>query len=82
MGQEPIAPTLSTPPIISDPERCSGCGRCVAACPEKLYTLEITNYRKHAINRNPAKCILCGKCVTACPLGIIEQSGLHRTPLP
>lgn len=81
MGQEPVAP-LSTPPIITDAERCSGCGRCVAACPEKLYTLELANHRKHAINRNPAKCLLCGKCADSCPLGIIESSGLHRTPLP
>lgn len=71
MGQKPIVP-LSTTPVITDIKRCSGCGRCIAACPEKLYTFELSGHRKYSKNMNPAKCTLCGRCITACPLKLIR----------
>lgn len=70
MGEEEIT-LLHTPPLITEPERCSGCGRCIAACPEKLYGFEYYQHRKTSRNKTPAKCTLCGRCVTACPLDII-----------
>ncbi|NVN98634.1 MAG: 4Fe-4S dicluster domain-containing protein [Geobacteraceae bacterium] len=70
MGQEPI----TAPPIVTDIHKCSGCGRCVAACPEKLYTLETSGHRKFSVNKNPAKCTLCGRCITVCPLELIIQT--------
>ncbi|MBV5350365.1 4Fe-4S binding protein [bacterium] len=60
------------PPTI-DPVRCSGCGRCVAACPERLITLETRGHRKNAILVEQDHCILCGACSKACPLGAISQ---------
>lgn len=68
--------------IISDsprhampaPEKCSGCGRCVAACPERLYTLEPLGFRKLAINLSPEKCSSCGKCTLACPLQLLVKT--------
>jgi ferredoxin len=72
MGKKTIAP-LQNPPKISDQARCSGCGRCVAACPEKLYTLQTDNYRKYSRNKAPENCTLCGKCLLSCPLEIIRS---------
>lgn len=71
MGQETLE-SLTTPPQITDPERCSGCGRCIAACPEKLFSLEIRGFRKQALINSAKKCTLCGKCINACPLEIIS----------
>jgi len=72
MGEDEIAPLRNTP-IITDPDRCSGCGRCISACPERLYTFENKNNRKYALNQSPEKCTLCGRCLKACPLGIIDS---------
>ena len=51
--------------------RCSGCGRCVSACPERLITLEVTGHRKHGLLVNPEQCSNCGTCITACLLEAI-----------
>jgi electron transfer flavoprotein alpha subunit len=51
--------------INIDPEKCTGCGNCAAACP--FNAIEIAN-DKPRINE---KCTLCGACVDACPFGAI-----------
>lgn len=53
--------------------RCSGCGRCVAACPERIITLEANGHRKQAVITAPERCTRCGACITACPLEAIAQ---------
>jgi NAD-dependent dihydropyrimidine dehydrogenase PreA subunit len=76
MGEIKIVSSGKSPAVI-DQQRCSGCGRCIAACPEKLYTLEVSSLRKHAVNRSPDKCTRCGRCILSCPLEIIaEQADL------
>jgi Fe-S-cluster-containing hydrogenase component 2 len=52
---------------------CSGCGRCVAACPEKIITLETIRFHKNAVIWNPEKCNSCGRCVTACPIAALNR---------
>ncbi|ACD96420.1 4Fe-4S dicluster domain-containing protein [Trichlorobacter lovleyi] len=60
-------------PLI-DTRRCSGCGRCVAVCPERIITLETTHHRKHAVITEPHRCTTCGRCITVCPLEAISSS--------
>lgn len=63
-----------------DYRKCTGCGRCVQACPQKIFTT-VPSEGKGAValcsNRNPRKaqvlkdckigCIKCGKCEKVCP---------------
>ncbi|RII26425.1 MAG: hypothetical protein CXR31_10810 [Geobacter sp.] len=67
-------------PLV-DPRRCSACGRCVAACPEKLFTLEVDGFRKNArrqVSTDCRRCFICGFC---CPVHAIspgEDPGQDR----
>lgn len=54
-----------------DAARCTGCGRCVAACPERLFTLEVSGFRKHALLGAPTRCNRCLECLAACPVGAL-----------
>ncbi|HEY6007590.1 MAG TPA: 4Fe-4S dicluster domain-containing protein [Geobacteraceae bacterium] len=54
-----------------DERRCSGCGRCVAACRSRLLTLDASGARKVARRPSPQPCTRCRACVAACPLGVM-----------
>jgi ferredoxin len=62
------------PPTLMDKKRCSGCGRCVAACSERLYSLEPCGYRKLSVLSSPEKCTGCSRCIKECPLGILVDN--------
>ena len=51
--------------------RCTGCGRCVAACPDRLLTLEVSGFRKHALLAEAQRCDGCLHCLPACPVGAL-----------
>lgn len=53
-------------PVIN-PNRCTGCGSCIAACPEQPghQVLGLINGKSQLIN--PSDCIGHGACKTACP---------------
>jgi 4Fe-4S ferredoxin len=67
-----------------NPERCSGCGNCVAACPVdaiELFTLDPVTKEKIyqvqdgqavTIDLNAELCAGCGVCVEACPMDVIK----------
>jgi ferredoxin len=62
-------------PVVS-PEQCSGCGKCVSACPVEAMTLVSANDPRRP-NRKVARlneeiCLGCGVCVRAC-----AQASLH-----
>jgi NAD-dependent dihydropyrimidine dehydrogenase PreA subunit len=60
-------------PVI-DATICSGCGRCVSACPLRLFTLEVSGFRKTAVLRNAELCSMCRECIKACLLKALDIS--------
>jgi formate hydrogenlyase subunit 6/NADH:ubiquinone oxidoreductase subunit I len=56
-------------------QRCTGCGRCVAACGPHLLSLEVALFRKTAVldlNATDA-CTGCNRCAVACPFAAIRM---------
>ncbi len=63
-------------PLIAtvDPDLCTWCDDCVAACPYKA--IDRTPYAdKEVAVVNEAICKGCGGCVPACPVGAIDLRG-------
>jgi NADPH-dependent glutamate synthase beta subunit-like oxidoreductase/NAD-dependent dihydropyrimidine dehydrogenase PreA subunit len=66
--------------------RCTGCGRCEAACPHQAVTIRIGSSEPDPASATlsarvdrPA-CRGCGRCVPACPFGAIDLTpGFHDT---
>ncbi|RLG98698.1 glycyl-radical enzyme activating protein, partial [Candidatus Bathyarchaeota archaeon] len=52
--------------IMFYPERCIGCGRCVAVCPQNAHLLQ---GGIHIYLRD--RCIECGKCAEVCYAGAL-----------
>jgi len=63
----------------SDPELCTGCGKCVAACPVEAMSLVSANDpakpKRKTSSLDDELCLGCGVCVPACPEG-----GIQLTP--
>lgn len=55
------------PPFVLDPDRCTGCLRCVRHCP--VCHLVVTNGRPAP--DGPSPCIHCTRCLLECPTGAI-----------
>jgi formate hydrogenlyase subunit 6/NADH:ubiquinone oxidoreductase subunit I len=65
-----------------EPERCTGCGKCVSACPVEAMTLVSANdpakpKRKRAALTTDL-CLGCGVCVPACPEGTITLAAREQ----
>lgn len=53
-------------------DRCMGCGKCVAACPQNCIrtgSLPFVIVQKH--------CAQCGNCQARCPVGAVERREFH-----
>jgi ferredoxin len=80
---EPTAPTgpdgLPHPPRkprrLPDihPQRCTGCGRCVAACDQHLLSLDAVGWVKVSVLHQPDRCTGCSACAVTCPFEAITM---------
>jgi ferredoxin len=65
-----------------DPARCTGCGRCVGACPPHVLWLEAAHPRgwgpKHAVLHNAPACTGCAKCEAVCPFDAIHMAAAGK----
>ncbi|CAH2031114.1 4Fe-4S binding protein [Trichlorobacter ammonificans] len=66
------SPTAGEP--VVDRRRCSGCGRCVAACPLRILSLEPEGYRKRLVMAAFPCCTRCGACAGVCPLQALRMA--------
>lgn len=68
-------PAVALPRI--DEPHCTGCGRCVAACPPQVIWLQATGPRgwgpKRAEVHDMPGCTGCARCALACPFGVIRM---------
>ncbi|MFZ5758891.1 MAG: nitroreductase family protein [Thermodesulfobacteriota bacterium] len=58
--------------VLIDSIRCSGCGRCLRVCPDRVFSL--LEGRAVVSGRS---CIGCGHCVAVCPEEAIVVSGVE-----
>ena len=56
-----------------DSEHCSGCGRCIAACPLPLFSFRTEAWRKTVVLQEIERCTGCARCETRCPVGAISM---------
>jgi len=62
----------SEPELLVLPNRCVGCGACVAACPSGV---AVPAAAGHGADPPRGECAACGACVEACPAGAREIAG-------
>lgn len=72
--------TSNFEPVV-DETQCTGCGKCVAACPVEGMTLVSANDGRHPSKRivklDGDVCLGCGVCVRTCPRSSLS---LHSRP--
>lgn len=51
-----------------DPEKCTGCGMCLAVCPHRVFE----PYEGKVRVRDRDLCMECGACTRNCPFDAIE----------
>jgi len=66
------------PQLMTYPNKCAGCGACIAACPKQGITPMMEDGRLLTDTQYDA-CIACGACVDVCPANAREISGKSMT---
>ena len=64
------------PELGYDPERCTGCAECIAACPHEAIRLSENGL---TVITDPERCQLCFTCVGSCPAHARRQYGQQVT---
>lgn len=64
--------------IHADPGKCTGCGKCLAACPEAA--IAGGEGLIHVIDND--KCSRCDECLSVCPEGAIAKAGAMKPKTP
>lgn len=59
-----------------DPDKCSGCGQCLAVCPDR--TLSLVAGRAAVTGEH---CLQCGHCLAVCPTGAVTVTALAADSL-
>ena len=54
--------------VSVDNAKCTGCGNCIDACPQRAISLH-----NDLVVINQEQCIQCGTCAEACPVGAIRE---------
>lgn len=65
-------------PIINT-ARCSGCGRCIAACHLRLFAFERQGWRKISVLQDMDRCTGCAQCNAMCPIDAISMEKKQHT---
>ncbi len=63
------------PTIVIREDRCKGCERCIAACPQKIIQMSPRLNAKgfhFASLADPPRCIGCRMCAISCPDTAVE----------
>lgn len=68
--ESPIRPPWSYLPNAMFAERCTACGDCAAACPEKIIVADPMGYPEVDFTRG--HCSICGACARACTQGVLQ----------
>jgi ferredoxin len=72
----PRAPPRRLLPEVS--ARCTGCGRCVAACGPGVLWLDLHGWKKSAVLHDPPGCTGCSRCEAVCPFDAIHMRVVPR----
>ncbi|MCI6888040.1 MAG: glycyl-radical enzyme activating protein [Lachnospiraceae bacterium] len=66
------------PELMSYKSKCTGCGRCLAVCPQQAICMELVD-GKMVARTNRDACVHCGVCVSVCPGKAREIAGEEMT---
>ena len=70
---------LATPQLMTYGTKCTGCGRCLSACPKNAISIGPDKNGKMIAITDRARCVNCGKCVDICPAEAREIAGNPMT---
>lgn len=69
---------LPCPQLMSYKSKCTGCGRCAAACPQNAIQMELDG-EKMIARTSHERCVDCGACVALCHSKAREIAGKEMT---